>query len=468
MSFTSLVFVVFLLVVYPTYLLLQGRLRAQNAWLLVASLIFYGWWDWRFLLLMGLTMGIDYAIALGLEAPRWAHKRKQLLAFSMISNLGILGVFKYTNFFLDNLRVAATAAGADTSDWPVLEIVLPVGISFYTFQSMSYTIDVYRGHLKAARSFADFSLFVSLFPQLVAGPIERATHLMHQVLNPRRIEWPQVQAGIFLVLWGYFKKMVIADNMSPIANAVYNDLGSASGLDILLGTVAFAFQIYGDFSGYSDIARGVSKLMGFDLMLNFRLPYFADSPSAFWARWHISLSSWLRDYLYIPLGGNRGSPLSTYRNLFLTMFLGGLWHGAAWNFILWGVYHGLLLIVYRRFDPRPHGARTRLGQGLRIALMFAFTLGGWVCFRAASAGDIAYVFTHVDLSTSAQTARYAADVAFYTLPLVGVQLMQQLRGDLLVPMALPPAGRAAVCALLVLWIAVFGERNPAEFIYFQF
>ena len=247
MSFTSLAFVAFFAVVYPGYLLMQGRLRLQNLWLLAASLVFYGWWDWRFLLLMALTMGIDYIIALGLESPWFAARRGALLAFSMISNLGILGVFKYSNFFLDNLRAAAAAAGVDTAGWATLEIVLPVGISFYTFQSMSYTIDVYRGHLKAARSFADFSLFVSLFPQLVAGPIERATHLMSQVLNPRVIRWPQVQAGLFLVAWGYFKKMVIADNMSPIANAVYNDLGAASGLDITLGTLAFAFQIYGDF-----------------------------------------------------------------------------------------------------------------------------------------------------------------------------------------------------------------------------
>lgn len=470
MSFTSVVFVAFMLVVYPGYLLFQrlGWLKGQNAWLLAASLVFYGSWDVRFLSLLALTAGVDYCVALGLESPRFAQVRRRLLLISLIGNLGVLAFFKYAGFFVQNLRVAAQGLGLSTTDWPMLEIVLPVGISFYTFVSMSYTIDVYRGQVKACRSPLDFGLFVSLFPQLVAGPIERATHLLPQVLNRRRIDPSEVQAGVFLILWGYFKKMAVADNLSPIANTVYNNVGAASGLDLVLGTLAFAGQIYGDFSGYSDIARGLAKLMGFELMLNFRLPYFADSPSAFWQRWHISLSTWLRDYLYIPLGGNRASSLKIYRNLLLTMLLGGLWHGAAWNFILWGTYHGLLLVAYRRFDPRPQGARTRLGQALRIAVMFVFTLSGWIFFRAASAGDIAYVFTHVGLGTSPQSAGWASDLVFYTAPLLVMQGVQQLRGDLLAPLRWPLAARIALCGALAVWIALFGERNPAEFIYFQF
>jgi len=389
--FNSTAFFVFFAVVYAAYLLLQRRLRLQNALLLVASYLFYGYWDWRFLSLIAISTLVDFVIgrALGRTDERavGGQRRRLLLAISVVVNLAILGFFKYFNFFASSLVEVLSAFGAH-ADLVTLNIVLPVGISFYTFQTMSYTIDVYRGRLQPTDSLLDFAVFVAFFPQLVAGPIERAVNLLPQVGRPRRITAAQVDSGLFLILWGLYKKVVVADNAALIANAVFNDYASHTGLDILLGVIAFSVQIYGDFSGYSDIARGVARLMGFELMVNFRLPYFAVNPSDFWLRWHISLSSWLRDYLYISLGGNRTGRLLTYRNLLVTMLLGGLWHGAAWNFIVWGAYHGVILALYRAFERRPAhenpwGGEHRYAVVLaKMGLMFALTLLGWLFFRA--------------------------------------------------------------------------------------
>jgi D-alanyl-lipoteichoic acid acyltransferase DltB (MBOAT superfamily) len=316
--FNSYIFWIFFLAVFALYSL-NRRLRWQNSVLLVASYVFYGFWDWRFLGLLFISTVIDFYVARALERTPEEDRRKALLAVSLGANLGILGVFKYLGFFTESMVELLNALGVQSS-LNVLEVLLPVGISFYTFQTMSYTIDVYRRQLPATSNFFDFALFVSFFPQLVAGPIERASKLLPQLLQPRTPSNSAFAEGFYLVLLGLFKKIVIADNMAPIVNAVFSrDVATLSGAEVLVGVYAFAFQIYGDFSGYTDIARGVAKWLGFDLMLNFRMPYFAVSPSDFWGRWHISLSSWLRDYLYIPLGGNRRRPLLTYRNLMLTM-----------------------------------------------------------------------------------------------------------------------------------------------------
>ncbi|MDA1306433.1 MAG: MBOAT family protein, partial [Acidobacteria bacterium] len=313
--------------------------------LLVASYVFYGAWDYRFLSLLGISTIIDYVVALRMADAAGRH-RKAWLIVSLVTNLGLLGFFKYFNFFVDSGNALLIALGVDPMPMR-LHIVLPVGISFYTFQTLSYTIDVYRGKLDPTRSLRDFALFVAYFPQLVAGPIERATHLLPQVLNPRRLSMPLLHQGLWLISWGLFKKMVIANNLAIVVDRTFAAGSGATGAEYLIAIYAFAFQIYCDFSGYSDIARGLAALMGIDLMVNFNNPYAATNPREFWRRWHISLSTWLRDYLYVPLGGNRGALWQTYRALMLTMLLGGIWHGAQWTFVVWGLYHGVWLAVHR-------------------------------------------------------------------------------------------------------------------------
>jgi alginate O-acetyltransferase complex protein AlgI len=349
MPFNSFAFAVFL----PTVLLLYWALpkRGQNLLLLGASYFFYGYWDWRFLSLLAISTVVDYTAALrierehgGLDSTSRRRKKVWLLA-SLCTNLGLLGFFKYFNFFADSFAELLASLGLTVNPM-YLSVVLPVGISFYTFQTMSYTIDVYRGRMPATRRFFDFALYVSFFPQLVAGPIERAAVLLPQILNHRCFSRVQFLDGTHLIFWGLFKKVFVADNLAPVADRIFA-AGSCSAAETLLAAYAFAFQIYCDFSGYSDIARGCAKCMGFELMLNFDHPYVAENPREFWQRWHISLSTWLRDYLYIPLGGNRGGNLLMYRNLALTMLLGGLWHGAAWTFVIWGAYQGVLLIGHR-------------------------------------------------------------------------------------------------------------------------
>lgn len=471
MTFTSFVFVAFFAVVYPLHLFLTGRHRLQNALLLAASLTFYGYWDWRFLFLMVAAASIDYFAARWIEASDDPRTRRRLLIVSMTSNLGVLGLFKYFNFFAQNLQELLALLGMPASAH-TLNIVLPIGISFYTFQAMSYAIDVYRRELPAIRRFDDYLLFVVFFPQLVAGPIERATVLAPQVISPRRILPEQIEAAIPLILWGFFKKLVFADNVALIADEVFNGHLSHLGADTIIGALAFTIQIYCDFSAYSDIARGLSKLMGFELRLNFNQPYFAVNPSDFWRRWHISLSSWLRDYLYIPLGGNRRGKAGTYRNLMITMLLGGLWHGAAWNFIIWGAYHGAILVFYRLLDPRhEESARPGLpGIWWRMPLMFGFTIFGWLIFRARSATHLWQMFAGLGLAATPDTPRLLKGLLVCALPLTAIELLQFFRRehDHLVMTKLSPWSRIPVYAGLVIVLLLYGARKSSEFIYFQF
>jgi alginate O-acetyltransferase complex protein AlgI len=473
MQFQSFIFIQFFLLVYTAYLLLSKNYRAQNILLLIASYIFYGYWDWRFLLLLVTSTSIDFFISKNIYRTDEPQKKKFLLTLSIVANLSILGFFKYFNFFASSVVGLLNAIGLQANDLTI-KIILPVGISFYTFQTLSYTIDVYRGQLKPAEKLHDFALYLSFFPQLVAGPIERATHLLPQILSPRKIELSQVNAGIFLILWGYFKKLVIADNVAQIANPIFDNYSQYRGLDLIIAILSFTIQIYCDFSAYSDIARGLAKLMGFDLMINFKLPFFAINPSDFWARWHISLSTWLKDYLYIPLGGNRQGELRTYRNLFLTMLLGGLWHGAAWTFVIWGAYQGAILVLYRLFDRQPEHLDPWSGKYPyhrvlgKMSVMFILANIGWVIFRSHSPHQIGYILTHVSWQISDKTFNLFYNFCLFSFPLLLVQIFQYTTRDLLIVTKLKPIFNVLVYSFFLISIFVFSLRQSVEFIYFQF
>jgi alginate O-acetyltransferase complex protein AlgI len=400
MNFATFEFAVFLVCVYLPYLVMNHR--QQNFYLLIASYIFYGAWDWRFLALIWFSTLVDYWVGLLLERTENKTKRRLLLMISIVTNLGMLGFFKYFGFFVDSMVDFLQLFGLHPNV-PMLQIILPVGISFYTFQTMSYTIDIYRKEIKPTHNFPDFALFVAFFPQLVAGPIERAKSLLPQIQTPRVIQYEQFSRGCFLILWGLFKKIVIADGVAGAVESVYGMTSAQpTAMDIILATYLFSVQIYCDFSGYSDIARGTAKIFGFDLKVNFNLPMFATSPREYWARWHISLASWLRDYLYIPLGGSRGGEWQTQRNIFTTVFLSGVWHGGAWNFIFWGIYQASMVSIERLWfylrgvkPPRPAVDPPIINVGLIIQLFLFFQAVnyGRMLFRAQSFDQV-MSFTH--------------------------------------------------------------------------
>ena len=344
MLFNSTAFLTLLAFVVGVYYFF-GR-RGQNGLLLLASYVFYGWWDWRFCSLLLFSSVLDYVAADKIKKVRAKKRKKEWLYFSLAGNLGVLGLFKYFDFFSQSLQDLLGIYGVQ-ADWPTLHIILPIGISFYTFQSMAYTIDVYRGKLRPIKNFLNFALYVSFFPQLVAGPIERADHLLPQLNRKREADFNRICEGLLLMLIGFVRKIAIADYLAPIVDQTFSNFQTQSSGVLVAGLLMFSLQIYADFAGYSDIARGSAKILGIDLRVNFDQPYFSKSFSEFWRRWHISLSSWLRDYLYIPLGGNQGSVKSTGRNLMLTMLLGGLWHGASWTFVVWGGLHGVYLALER-------------------------------------------------------------------------------------------------------------------------
>jgi D-alanyl-lipoteichoic acid acyltransferase DltB (MBOAT superfamily) len=403
-------------------------------------------------------------------------RRRLLLFLTVFVNLTFLGVFKYFNFFIDSAESMLTSLGWNASLFH-LRVVLPVGISFYTFQSLSYTLDASRGQVKPTDRFWDFALFVAYFPPMVAGPIERARHLLPQLQRPRLIRLDQTMHGVVLVLFGLFKKVAIADGLAPSVNAIFNSSGAVSATDVALATLLFAIQIFCDFSGYSDIARGVSKMLGIELMLNFNLPYFSRNPSEFWERWHISLSSWLRDYLYISLGGNRRGRARTYVNLMATMTLGGLWHGAAWNYVLWGLYQGALLCGHRFFTGgrkrSPAGPATRSGalNAFKIAFFFLFVCYGWLLFRANSGSQILQ-FTQTLMGFGPAVASVIPRPPLVALLgmvlLVGMQFAEYLDGrrEFFRHWASPVQGALYAVALLLLTMGM--SNAPVQFIYFQF
>ncbi|MEM6742401.1 MAG: MBOAT family O-acyltransferase [Pseudomonadota bacterium] len=473
MIFTELQFWVFFTVVTGLYVVLPHR--AQNRMLLVASYVFYGAWDWRFLSLILLSTAVDYLVGLRLAETQDVRGRRRLLQISLAVNLGMLGIFKYLGFFAEGFADLMALAGL-SADPVTLSVVLPVGISFYTFQTLSYTISIYRREIEPSRDFFDFALFVAFFPQLVAGPIERASNLLPNIEKPRMLSWDALGRGTVLCLLGLIKKVVIADGVAPSVDAIYAS-PDPTRLDVLLATWLFAIQIYGDFSGYTDIARGVAKMLGFRLMRNFAQPYFAADPQEFWRRWHISLSTWLRDYLYISLGGNRGGRRATYRNLMATMTLGGLWHGAAWNFVAWGVFQGGLLAAHRALTGR-HG---RSGEGvsrgwgawamraLGIAVFFQVVCYGWLLFRATSFAQIVDFTWRLAAGPSGLTVPEPPFAALLGLGFLFVwDVLTERSGDVRFYARWPLVVRAGLYAGMVYLLAFGATTAASAFIYFQF
>lgn len=461
MLFDTPAYFVFLVAVVFLYWRLSWR--RQNAFLLCASYFFYGWWDWRFLLLMICSTAIDYWIANQIAAAP-GRRRRVLLVISLCINFGLLGFFKYCNFFLGSASSVMLLFGAHPVPTSLLKIILPPGISFYTFQEVAYMVDVYKGELAPAQSFLDYGLFISLFPHLIAGPIQRPSHLLPQVQRPRVYNDRAFFDGCMLIVSGLFRKTVVADSCASLANAAFDGHLGSNFFSTCIGVYAFAWQIYGDFSGYSDIARGSAQLLGFHFMLNFRQPYLANSLQDFWRRWHISLSTWLRDYLYIPLGGNRKGSLRTYENSLITMLLGGLWHGANWTFVIWGGIHGAWLSLERFF--------TREGRAIRPynRILGLIVVGlSWVFFRAKSVTDAFRMLG--SLSHFEWQSQYGPEILFLGIVsalILAVDLRLETSGEEYVfqrSNLIAPVCTAAVMAVLMVILAA-SETNA--FIYFQF
>ncbi len=478
MLFNSLDFAVFLPIVFVLYWCVAKRhLRVQNALIVVASYVFYGWWDYRFLALIAFSTLIDYTIGLQLEQQHQPKRRLVLLWVSVFVNIGLLGFFKYYNFFVDAFVDAFSLFGLSIQP-NTLNIILPVGISFYTFQTMSYTIDVYRGKLKPTRDFISFAAFVSFFPQLVAGPIERATHLLPQFYKTRSFEYSKAVDGLRQMLWGLFKKIVIADNCAQFVTAIFDNYTDYSGSTLLLGAVLFAFQIYGDFSGYSDIAIGTARLFGFDLRQNFAFPYFSRDIAEFWRRWHISLSTWFRDYVYISLGGSRVSQWKVLRNVFVIFIVSGFWHGANWTFMVWGALNALyfvpLLVLKRNRVNIGVVAETRLLPNFRefvgIGSTFFLTVIAWIFFRAASVHEafdyLRLIFNNsiFSIPTIRPTFLFVLLLLFIVVEWFGRREQYAIERLWL---GYPRAVRWGIYYVIAMLIFLYGGKEQ-EFIYFQF
>ena len=477
MHFNSFDFAVFLPVVFLLYWFLVNRnLGWQNALIVIASYVFYGWWDHRFLALIAFSTVVDYTIALLMDAGT-ERRRKCLLWLSVIVNLGLLGVFKYYNFFLESF-VDAFALFGKHINTNTLNVILPVGISFYTFQTLSYSIDVYRRRLKPCRDFIAYSAYVCFFPQLVAGPIERASHLLPQFLATRRFDYSRAVDGLRQILWGLFKKMVIADNCARYATEAFDNHEAMTGSSLALGSLAFAFQIYGDFSGYSDIAIGTARLFGFDLKRNFAFPYFSRDIAEFWRRWHISLSTWFRDYLYIPLGGSRGPKWMQVRNVFIIFLVSGFWHGANWTFIIWGGLHALfflpLLLLGRNRNHLEIVANGKtfptLRELLSMLLTFSLVTLAWVFFRAESVGQATAIIGEIFSPTLFKESKLIPESLSI---IVGVFLLvewsgrQGAYGIARTGLSWPKTLRWVFYLLIVSTIVLYSGEEK-EFIYFQF
>jgi alginate O-acetyltransferase complex protein AlgI len=473
MLFNSYDFALFFATLLPCYWLLWRLPRVQNLLLLGASYYFYACWNPRFLALLVLTTLVDYGCALLLDRAQDERWRRGTVACSMVVNLAMLGYFKYFNFFAGSVHGAMAHLGV-AIPFHHLEVALPIGISFYTFQSMSYVIDVYRRQIAPTRNLIRFALFVSFFPHLVAGPIMRPATLLPQVAARRRFDLGQFYEGCYLIFWGLLKKVVVADNLALVVNELFGRWQTLDGGTALLAVYAFAFQIYGDFSGYTDIARGTAKCLGFELPLNFNLPYFATSPQDFWNRWHISLSHWLRDYLYIPLSGSRGGRVATYRNLMLTLLLAGLWHGAGWTFVIWGAYHGLLLVLHRAAKPWLEQVRpvNPIDRGcwitLKIVVTFHLVCLGWLIFRADSLEQAAAMLRAIVERPALPSVRYLLPVVCTIIPLWLVQLWQFHARDLNIIARTPWYVRSLFYTACFYAIVIGGEFGGQQFIYFQF
>ena len=508
MVFSSITFIVFFALVCAALLFLRlfekkvderYLVRVRHTFLLIASYVFYGWWDWRFLGLIALTTAASFASGLLLERYDGRERRRRwITAANIVQNLGILALFKYYDFFADNLSAVLRALGF-RADLPTLRLILPVGISFYTFQALSYTIDVHRHQLRATRDVLAFFAYIAFFPQLVAGPIERATHLLPQMLRARTFNYTAAADGLRQMLWGFAKKMLVADTCALAVDIIWQSPGEQSALALAVGAVLFSVQIYGDFSGYSDIAVGCARLFGIQLMQNFRTPYFAASITDFWRRWHISLMTWLRDYVYIPLGGNRCSRLRQYANTLTTFLLSGLWHGAAWTYVFWGLYHGLLVCIEKALktlnSPKLSTLKTlNLKTTLRSSLLahsnkvslensklstlnfipFLLVSFGWLLFRAPDLSAFAAYcrgFCHLSSLFAFSTLTMGKSALLWSAALLLIEWLQRSRAHAL---DLPACGilrhravRWAVYYALILLI-LFCHADEQAFIYFQF
>jgi alginate O-acetyltransferase complex protein AlgI len=488
--FNSLDFAIFFPIVIIIYWIVSKKIVLRNSFLLIASYVFYAWWDWRFLFLIIFSSFIDYIVGLKLNQTENKSNRKKLLFLSLFVNLGLLFFFKYTNFFIESFIESFSLFGK-TLNINTLNIILPVGISFYTFQTLSYTIDIYRNQLKPTKDWLAFFAFVSFFPQLVAGPIERASHLLPQFYKTYNFNYKLVKSGILLVAFGLFKKMVIADRAAVYVNEVYNNVEDYGGVGFTYATILFAFQIYCDFSGYSDIAIGLARTMGFDLMKNFNSPYISKSLTEFWRRWHISLSTWFRDYVYIPLGGSKKGKIRTYINLFIVFVISGLWHGAAMTFIIWGAIHGLVLMVEKGTFKIKQPIFNKLGLNTKNTsnhLFFGFIIFfivciAWVFFRANTLNDSFYIingiFTDFTFGDVFNKETYLIGLKTNEFKVIILSILLLFAGELLhlkynLIELLNKQGLIfrwsfyiSIVIVIVLF-GVYGDENIQEFIYFQF
>jgi len=468
--FNSFIFLFFLAIVLPIFYLLPKK-SYKNIFLLAASYFFYGYWDWRFCLLLLLSTIVDYYIGLWIHNTEDVKRRKLLLYTSLSVNLGILGFFKYFNFFIDSFQTMINGLGGNV-DSLHLNIILPVGISFYTFQTLSYTFDVYRKKLEPTNNIIDFALFVSFFPQLVAGPIERAKDLLPQLYNKLSPTKDQLKEGATLIVLGLFRKVMIGDTAGRIVDHIFGNLHLYKSIEIIAAVLLFGIQIYADFSGYSKIARGTAKLLGIELMVNFEQPYLSRNITEFWRRWHISLSSWLKDYLYITLGGNRKGQARTYINLMITMLLGGLWHGASWNFVIWGGLHGFYLAAHKFFSKgkTEYDPITRLKDIPKVMLTFVLVAFTWLFFRATSWESTQQIFSAIfDWQASEYAHIFTQILLSYFVLTFALDIVENRFGHTFVLRFKSISIRLGILiSLFVVTLIYIFQSKPLPFIYFQF
>tara|TARA_R100000935_G_scaffold36196_1_gene56927 strand:+ start:24122 stop:25585 length:1464 start_codon:yes stop_codon:yes gene_type:complete len=487
MLFNSFDFAVFFPIFFVLYWVVHKKLTLRNVFLLLSSYVFYAWWDWRFLFLIIFSSVVDFVVGGQIERAKTKSAKRTLLIVSLVTNLGLLAYFKYANFFIDSFINSFNFLGGSLDSF-ALNIILPVGISFYTFQTLSYTIDIYRGRLKPVKEWLPFFTFVAFFPQLVAGPIERASHLLPQFYKKYDFDYDRVKSGLLLALFGLFKKMVIADRVAILVNQVYNNPGDYSGHELIIATVFFAFQIYCDFSGYSDIAIGISRTLGFDLMKNFKSPYFSRSITEFWRRWHISLSTWFRDYVYIPLGGSRKGNYRTYANLFIVFLVSGLWHGAAITFIIWGAVHGVFIVVekilketsWTQAGTVAKFSKSYVGQLFWMLFTFVIVCFAWIFFRANSFADsLSVVLNSFQFKTISKKSlfgmgleapEFKAALVFIALLLL-FEAFHNKFGALRIfnkQFILLRWAFYIIAIFVIIIFGMYGDAAPKEFIYFQF
>ena len=477
MLFNSFEYLFFLPLVFMIYwFLLKNTVKGQNIFVLLVSYLFYGWWDWRFLALIAFSTLVDYFVGLKMSGEHSQTRKKGLLIVSLTINLGLLGFFKYYNFFVDSWISAFDTLGVSMHK-STLDIILPVGISFYTFQTLSYTIDIYRGKLRPTSSLINFAAYVSFFPQLVAGPIERATNLLPQVTKKRVFNEEKAISGVNLIIWGLFQKVVISDSCAPYVNAIFGGYQEVNSLSLALGAVYFAFQIYGDFAGYSNIAIGSARLLGFDLMRNFNYPYFSRDMAEFWRRWHISLSTWFRDYVYIPLGGSRGTKANQLRNVLIIFLVSGLWHGANWTFVFWGALHALFFIPIllskskrKNLDQVAYNTiLPNFKEILQMLCTFILACIAWVFFRADGmkiAGRYLYrLFTDLTFDIEfISNDRYTVELLLLLAIFIIIEWVHKRYEH-------PFQGKWKFVKLVFILLLIFTQgaySNPNDFIYFQF